>query len=621
MGEIISQDVSGRLKRSLGHYTDLTSLTSQLAESVKKRYVSPTGNNNSSGTLSSPWRTIQYAVDNVNIGDTVYIMNGTYNERVQINKSGDVDKRITIKNYPGHSPIIDGTGLTWSDPNWGGLVNLNGQSNLTIEGLNLQQAHAAGFGYEYIYANGYNVFSRNITIKNCTVTDAGGSAVYIPNAENILIDNVTGTRTNKNLGQEGISLYNVNGFEIKDCTVIDCLKEGIDAKNGSRNGVIHGCTVNGAVRVAFYVDAYAQHSYNIEVYDNTAIITNGVGFATGAEYGGHLENVLFRNNIARDSQRGFNLSANNSESGLPYKMNDVIFRNNIAFNVTTTAFFLTADVKRVTIENNILYYQSGIGIYLYDTSVTDINEVSVRNNLFQSLQSNPNYLMGTDYLIQSDSNVVMKDPSGILTGTRDFSLTLSSVGIATGRDGIDLGVYDKYSDGMPVPVQTEIEYTNRKIKSSAALSKVERRLDDPVNPEIGRTWIILDNPELAVNGVNYSNWVVTGAGTTLSSSGIHLVNATTTETAKLTINSLKSSTPYKLNITYSTYPASGGRPALSTNLTGSQINLPIGAGTYDVYFTTQSNLTVKQLWLFISGGIANEFMDITVNSLKEVITL
>jgi hypothetical protein len=36
MGEIISQDVSGRLKRSLGHYTDLTSLTSQLADNTKK---------------------------------------------------------------------------------------------------------------------------------------------------------------------------------------------------------------------------------------------------------------------------------------------------------------------------------------------------------------------------------------------------------------------------------------------------------------------------------------------------------------------------------------------------------------------------------------------------------
>jgi hypothetical protein len=34
MGEIISQDVSGRLKRSLGHYTDLTSLTSQMEAST-----------------------------------------------------------------------------------------------------------------------------------------------------------------------------------------------------------------------------------------------------------------------------------------------------------------------------------------------------------------------------------------------------------------------------------------------------------------------------------------------------------------------------------------------------------------------------------------------------------
>jgi hypothetical protein len=34
MGEIISQDVSGRLKRSLGHYTDLNSLTTQMSEKV-----------------------------------------------------------------------------------------------------------------------------------------------------------------------------------------------------------------------------------------------------------------------------------------------------------------------------------------------------------------------------------------------------------------------------------------------------------------------------------------------------------------------------------------------------------------------------------------------------------
>jgi hypothetical protein len=43
MGEIISQDVSGRLKRALGHYTDLTSLTTQIETNTSylMDYVNP----------------------------------------------------------------------------------------------------------------------------------------------------------------------------------------------------------------------------------------------------------------------------------------------------------------------------------------------------------------------------------------------------------------------------------------------------------------------------------------------------------------------------------------------------------------------------------------------------
>jgi hypothetical protein len=40
MGEIISQDVSNRLKRSLGHYTDLTSITLQLEQKANKTEIS-----------------------------------------------------------------------------------------------------------------------------------------------------------------------------------------------------------------------------------------------------------------------------------------------------------------------------------------------------------------------------------------------------------------------------------------------------------------------------------------------------------------------------------------------------------------------------------------------------
>jgi hypothetical protein len=65
MGEIISQDVSGRLKRSLGHYTDLTSLTSQLAEKASKvktdAWVDVVADYNASGST-------QTTTGSVNVG-------------------------------------------------------------------------------------------------------------------------------------------------------------------------------------------------------------------------------------------------------------------------------------------------------------------------------------------------------------------------------------------------------------------------------------------------------------------------------------------------------------------------------------------------------------------------
>ena len=43
-------------------------------------YVSNSGSNSNNGSLNSPWKTIQQAADNVQAGDKVYIMPGTYNE-------------------------------------------------------------------------------------------------------------------------------------------------------------------------------------------------------------------------------------------------------------------------------------------------------------------------------------------------------------------------------------------------------------------------------------------------------------------------------------------------------------------------------------------------------------
>ena len=96
-------------------------------------YVSTSGNDNNAGTQAAPWRTIQHAANAVQAGDTVLVMSGTYNEVVTMKASGNASAGyITFKNYPGQSPIVDGTGLAVGASGQTGLFSLEGTFNYII---------------------------------------------------------------------------------------------------------------------------------------------------------------------------------------------------------------------------------------------------------------------------------------------------------------------------------------------------------------------------------------------------------------------------------------------------------------------------------------------------------
>lgn len=410
-----------------------------MAIPFRKIYVSSaSGNNRNDGSLSRPYKTIQYAVNTSNAGDTIYLLKGIYKERVQINKSGLKDKPISLKNYPGHTPIIDGTGLKWpGNGHWGGLINLNRQSHWVFEGLQVQNSYAMAFGEDYSQLT--SVGSKNILIKNCTVTKAGGSGFYLANGEDIIFDGLIAKETNKNLGQEGLSLANVNRFEIKNCQVINCYKEGIDVKDGCRNGTVHDCFVSNAVRVGFYVDAFSRPSFNIRFYNNIATTPKGAGFSTAAEAGGTLDNITFDNNVVYDSQRGFNVAANNSETQLPYRITNITIRNNVAFNSGFTGVFITANVSNLIIENNILYPSANhksSGIHVYNLRTTDVSKIIIRNNVFAASTTNPNILKGTNFFIVPNYNLVLEDPMG----ARNFRTKKNSIADNAGNHGGNIGL-------------------------------------------------------------------------------------------------------------------------------------------------------------------------------------
>jgi hypothetical protein len=93
-------------------------------------YVSPTGSDSGPGTVDSPWRTLRFALDSLQPGDTLVVRGGTYREVLGASTPlriapGLPGQRIVVEAYPGERPLL--VGLLW----------LSNPSYWTIDGLNV----------------------------------------------------------------------------------------------------------------------------------------------------------------------------------------------------------------------------------------------------------------------------------------------------------------------------------------------------------------------------------------------------------------------------------------------------------------------------------------------------
>lgn len=99
-------------------------------------YVAANGKDSSPGTISSPWKSIQYAANRVQAGDTVNIRGGTYVESITLKSSGSASQGyITFQAYADEKPIISGKKLAVSEEQ--GLINIIDQSYIKIVGLEI----------------------------------------------------------------------------------------------------------------------------------------------------------------------------------------------------------------------------------------------------------------------------------------------------------------------------------------------------------------------------------------------------------------------------------------------------------------------------------------------------
>ena len=102
-------------------------------------YVSPTGDDNNTGYITSPLKTLTKALTSVkSAGDAITLRAGTYRETGTITTNG-----ISIKAYPGETAIISGTDVT----------NLTWTAT-TVNGVSVYSAPYSGAAFEQLFMNG-----------------------------------------------------------------------------------------------------------------------------------------------------------------------------------------------------------------------------------------------------------------------------------------------------------------------------------------------------------------------------------------------------------------------------------------------------------------------------------
>ena len=494
-------------------------------------YVSKSGSDSNPGTEAQPWKTIQKAANTLAAGDTVYIKAGTYKERVIPKNSGSSGKYITFTAYPGDTVSIDGSGITLP-AYWGGLLDISNKSYIKISGLRIMNAGP--------YDNNPGILvdhCSDITIENNYTYNTTSSGIGVWDSSNIIIDNNEVEKACNDGEQECITVAITNNFEIKNNHVHHngpgtMGGEGIDAKDGSRNGKIYNNHLHHLNRLGIYVDAWDKHTENIEVFRNIVHdIYDNDGFTLASESGGLLENICIYNNIAYNCDIcGLTISRNGESPTHPMKNIKII--NNTFYNNGDGGWGggIAVDnpyIQNVVIRNNIV--SRNMTFQMEVEPDVSMSNLTVDHNLIHGYRGYDDEIKGTDY--------VEGNPLFVNASSADFHLTEHSPAIDNGSpidapsddydgntrpqgSGYDMGAYE-YQTGGSTDAEISLSRTEINITTTAGTTRTIMETFTISNSGSGTLdWSAVDNaPWLSVNptsGSDSGQVIVTVAPTGLS---------------------------------------------------------------------------------------------------------
>ena len=327
-------------------------------------YVAQTGKDSNPGTIEQPWRTIQHAADSLTPGDTVFVMAGTYNEKIIVNVSGsESGGYITFKNYNNDVVILDGTDVSGEN-----MIYMQDKDYINISGFSIcnNTGVSDGSGIR-IEGSGQHIALRDNIIYDITGTNAMGITAYAHSSGKIQYLKIDGNEIFDCEPAPSEALV-VNGaveeFEITNNVVHDVNNIGIDVIGGEITAKV---AKSGLVKAN-------------EVY--RARSSYGGGYGAGIYVDGGV-NITVEENIVYDCDLGIEIGCENAG----YVVTGCLIRGNQLYNNDKAGLVFggydptAGRVKNCTFANNILYKnqvtQDGEG----ELWIQYATENKIRNNI------------------------------------------------------------------------------------------------------------------------------------------------------------------------------------------------------------------------------------------------
>jgi len=207
--------------------------------------ISFIANNDQKLTVGSEedFTTIQEAIDNSQVGDTIFIKNGHYDLTTTLN----LTKKLTIEGESQAGAEIDASAVSGY-----GITNNNGVNDITLKNFTLLGPSAdanTSYGVKATYTD-------NLTIENVTVNGSGRSEVDLNTVDTATLKNVTADGQNR--PGVGIAISHSSNITLRNITTLGNIWGGVglfDTTEGATTNVTFEGTNNFGEPNPVYIDA------------------------------------------------------------------------------------------------------------------------------------------------------------------------------------------------------------------------------------------------------------------------------------------------------------------------------------------------------------------------------